>query len=976
MHPRRQSAWFEFVSDEAGPSLCYDADRPLQLMRTAGSLQNRHPVLTCFLGRGRKDRALRCLFPDNPLHRTTGFQLRVDHRTLYSQRPVLFADGDPRQSWQPCGVSSPPRVEQISIGWAPNPDPQVYNVLLARALLPFSHVLCLFAEDLGGVEQAANLLDGWARVGRGATQPSMRPRLIVAVEADEGHDPDKFPFFQRPDAPELYSSVRLFYVSQQNSLSDEARYRPLKEEIFKALDWAARDRQETGTFFSAAHLPGLLEQAVRHTARSPQEPFNLIDASRPLSDPIGWTTHLSHFLHQGTGIPSKTQDAIIASSLLVDAFPPDTHAFHPRDLYRQRYWQQCLDALQHIVGFTAAVHRSQSIESRLVDAYACMLARQVPPWDSHLCYLQELQPLFQQLFSNRTCLSCLLYSPQHSLDCGHAICDSCVERCGSPRPRAESVYVVDRCPLCQRACTACVTLLPRTAAVRALAVDGGGVRGVVSLQILMELQDLLGPICLLQELFDVAFGTSAGGLIVLDIFARRKPIAQCLDAFQRLLFDFFNSQPQPRRLLAWPRRIIRSAMGRGLYDSEKAESLLQQHYSSNQRLFGPGGLSGTKIAVTTTTAEDTVILTNYKSSLARPRNAGYRDLSVCSPEDEPFIWQCARATSAVPMLFGPFALSTLGDCWDGGLENNNPAGLCRQELQYMWPWRPPLGILLNIGAGERAEEACRSRTGPHPPRSLARRHFLWPVLRSFMKTMDGKISWLRLWHHTACSEREPLSRLDIQLSGPEPRLDAAHCMSDLIQQAALQGVGDHGRRCLLRLLAQSLFFELVAAPERDINSWSYRCRGVIRCRVPGDALISALQHVDTSQKEFVFGNRPLRINASEDAVCHKCGRYCVPVQFSVDRLDDVIVLSVRLEDGARYPVGGFPNPMRWFMDRQGVSPMFGFSGPWLASRDDCVACEKRLISRRNLRVRQLQARRVVRIARANSYSAQRASIVN
>ncbi|KAA8652852.1 uncharacterized protein ATNIH1004_001761 [Aspergillus tanneri] len=48
--------------------------------------------------------------------------------------------------------------------------------------------------------------------------------------------------------------------------------------------------------------------------------------------------------------------------------------------------------------------------------------------------------------------------------------------------------------------------------------------------------------------------------------------------------------------------------------------------------------------------------------------------------------------------------------------------------------------------------------------------------------MDGKTSWLRLWHHTACSE--PLSRLDIQLSGSEPRLDAAHCMGDLTQQAA------------------------------------------------------------------------------------------------------------------------------------------------------------------------------------------------
>lgn len=169
-----------------------------------------------------------------------------------------------------------------------------------------------------------------------------------------------------------------------------------------------------------------------------------------------------------------------------------------------------LAALQRAAGPAAAERRSRSIESQLVQAHACMLERRVSAWEAHARLLQELQPLLGRIFSNRTCLSCLLCSPQHPLACGHAICDRCVTRCGSPQPRAESVYLMERCPLCQQPCAGCVTLLPPTAAVRALAMDGGGIRGVVTLQILRAMQDLLGPTCRLPGLFDVAFGTSAG----------------------------------------------------------------------------------------------------------------------------------------------------------------------------------------------------------------------------------------------------------------------------------------------------------------------------------------------------------------------------------------------------------------------------------------------------------------------------------
>lgn len=139
-----------------------------------------------------------------------------------------------------------------------------------------------------------------------------------------------------------------------------------------------------------------------------------------------------------------------------------------------------------------------------------MINRGASALDLHQGQQEQHRLVFQSLFSNQTCLGCLLSSPQHSLACGHALCDACVERYGQPPSRAESTYILEACPLCRQPCLTSIVLLPRTAAVRALTVDGGGIRGIVSLQILLTLQNLLGPHCPLPDLIDVAFGTSAG----------------------------------------------------------------------------------------------------------------------------------------------------------------------------------------------------------------------------------------------------------------------------------------------------------------------------------------------------------------------------------------------------------------------------------------------------------------------------------
>lgn len=70
-------------------------------------------------------------------------------------------------------------------------------------------------------------------------------------------------------------------------------------------------------------------------------------------------------------------------------------------------------------------------------------------------------------------------------------------------------YELDTCLLCGTGALT-VILKPPTAGISILSIDGGGVRGAVPLEFLSTLQETLGDDCPIQDLFDLAFGTSSG----------------------------------------------------------------------------------------------------------------------------------------------------------------------------------------------------------------------------------------------------------------------------------------------------------------------------------------------------------------------------------------------------------------------------------------------------------------------------------
>lgn len=117
-----------------------------------------------------------------------------------------------------------------------------------------------------------------------------------------------------------------------------------------------------------------------------------------------------------------------------------------------------------------------------------------------------------ELKSHRSCFCCFMRMPEKVLPCGHALCDSCVRVYGRRLSTERNTYVLPECVLCGvNYKSSYFRLVPPTAGIRILSVDGGGVRGIVPLMFLQYLDRSLAWLqSQVRDHFDLVCGTSAG----------------------------------------------------------------------------------------------------------------------------------------------------------------------------------------------------------------------------------------------------------------------------------------------------------------------------------------------------------------------------------------------------------------------------------------------------------------------------------
>ncbi|KAG7419804.1 Calcium-independent phospholipase A2-gamma [Fusarium oxysporum f. sp. rapae] len=275
-----------------------------------------------------------------------------------------------------------------------------------------------------------------------------------------------------------------------------------------------------------------------------------------------------------------------------------------------------------------------------------------------------------------------------------------------------SILVIEHCPLgcALRTGTWSIRIKPKHAAPRVLSLDGGGVRGIVELCVLRQIERHVGYGIAIHELFDLVVGTSTGGIVALGIFHQRWSTDDAINRFRDLARKAFTLRLGLGNSFI---KAIAQPFYEFLYMSEGIEQSLQDSFGGSN-LFGAsldqrnnsrsriGGRDWVKVGVVSCLQgrNQAKLIANY----SRNPRADTDEEDYLSREDEQSkdfkIWEAARATSAAPTFFQPFVHpETKRSYIDGALMHNNPVSLAYSEVEKIWPGSFPPDIVLSIGTG-------------------------------------------------------------------------------------------------------------------------------------------------------------------------------------------------------------------------------------------------------------------------------------
>lgn len=236
--------------------------------------------------------------------------------------------------------------------------------------------------------------------------------------------------------------------------------------------------------------------------------------------------------------------------------------------------------------------------------------------------------------------------------------------------------------------------LARPGPRRLLALDGGGIRGLLSVEILAEMESLLrqhtgaGPDFVLADYFDYIAGTSTGGIIAVLL-----SLGWSTAAIRSFYVDH-GRQMFHRAFAPW--RLYRS-----MYRATDLRSTLRT-------LIGPETTLGSESVRTLLMLVMRNVNTDSPWPISNNPAAKYNRRGEAGCNLDLPLWQLVRASTAAPLFFPP-ELVRVGDTefafTDGGMTSyNNPAFLLflmatLAPYRLGWPAGEDQLLLVSVGTG-------------------------------------------------------------------------------------------------------------------------------------------------------------------------------------------------------------------------------------------------------------------------------------
>ncbi len=247
--------------------------------------------------------------------------------------------------------------------------------------------------------------------------------------------------------------------------------------------------------------------------------------------------------------------------------------------------------------------------------------------------------------------------------------------------------------------------VPGQRGLRILAMDGGGARGLLTLEFLNRILSGTGKSP--HEVFDVICGTSSGGIIA-GLFAIEKlDVKNSIKMYENLILKVFAK-------ITWS--TLNLVVKQAQYSSEGFENILQGILGDKRMIDSADSPEAPKLLMCSTVLNKVPlslwVWRNYNIVCDKNNSKDTNENLELGGADGTFrarVHECMRATTAAPSYFEPLKYGESLLC-DGGLLVNNPAALALKEAKKLYPG-VPIEALVSVGTGNLEHTGERLQMG-------------------------------------------------------------------------------------------------------------------------------------------------------------------------------------------------------------------------------------------------------------------------
>ena len=202
--------------------------------------------------------------------------------------------------------------------------------------------------------------------------------------------------------------------------------------------------------------------------------------------------------------------------------------------------------------------------------------------------------------------------------------------------------------------------------------------------------------------------------------------------------------------------------------------------------------------------------------------------------------------------------------------HNNPIKLALWESFRIEPSLSKPDVMVSVGTGTRKNSIS--------PRFTSFCHVLFDgciprLWRAYMSSFDGESNFRDVVNNLDEESRDDYRRLNIFLPVNEPSIDNTSRMGELRQSVLLDTqLMENCQKTMYALLTAAFYFELDSLPKYTPGG-RFQCSGMIRCRLPGEAMVELLKRIHPSRLAFTANMRTLGQYCGKRDLCPSCQRY-------------------------------------------------------------------------------------------------------